>query len=265
MRLTGCFLLWLSLSSAETLATPASGVFLKATVTGHVMIVGQVFLNGAGPFRMIVDTGSASSSVSPAVARRLQLKPVYAVQQSTVSATHRVPVAFLDEVRTGSVSDHQVEAMITTAPLDGVDGVLGQSWLAHHDYLLDYRNHQIVLDSDSAGSGVRLPLGTSDGRPMVMAVVEGQNRPMVIDSGSSSIVLFEKLGPASPAWAVVDGGGSAAPAQRCTVRFGLSAGQERRADAVRVNTRDFDTGLLPASAFGSVFISNRSGFVEFRK
>jgi hypothetical protein len=36
-------------------------------------------------------------------------------------------------------------------------------------------------------------------------------------------------------------------------------------DAVRIDVHGLGPGLLPASAFASVFVSNREGFVEFSR
>jgi hypothetical protein len=82
--------------------------------------------------------------------------------------------------------------MIGDVSQAGVDGVLGQSWLVRHDYLLDYRNRRIALDIPAAGSGVRVPIRSPDGRPVVAASIDGRVRELVVDSGASAVVLYEK-------------------------------------------------------------------------
>src|ERR1035437_10392279 len=106
---------------------------------------------------MLFDTGNASGIVRPQIARRLNLKPSYSVDQASVAGLRRVPVAILDEVRAGSASDRSVEAIIGDVFQSGVDGVLGESWLVRHDYLIDYRNPRIALDGSPAGTGIRVP------------------------------------------------------------------------------------------------------------
>ena len=154
MRLA-CFLFTLAAVSAaaQDLAV-RTGVLLKTSLAGHALVLNDVFLNGAGPFRMLIDTGNATSIVRPEIARRLNLKPAYTVDQASVAGVRRVPVAILDEVRAGSVSDRSVEAIIGDVFESGVDGVLGESWLVRHDYLIDYRNHRIALDGSPAGTGI---------------------------------------------------------------------------------------------------------------
>jgi predicted aspartyl protease len=234
-------------------------------VWGHALVLGGVFLNGSGPYRMLIDTGNASSIVRPELARKLNLRVRYLVEQASVAGVKRVGVATLDEVTVGDVSDRAVEAMIADVFQPGVDGVLGGSWLVRHDYLLDYRNHRIELDGLAAGSGVRVPLRSADGRPVIAASIDSTARELVVDSGASAVVLYEEPAIDGGWTAQLQANGGAVPAQRCTVRFGVGEARERRMDAVRIDVRGVGPGLLPASAFASVFVSNREGFIEFTR
>lgn len=45
----------------------------------------------------------------------------------------------------------------------------------------------------------------------------------------------------------------------------LGGGRGRLVDAVRLDIHEQGHGLLPTGAFASVFVSNREGFVEFRR
>jgi predicted aspartyl protease len=232
------------------------------SAAGQALVLQDVYLNGAGPYRMLIDTGNSSSIVRPEVARRLNLKAAYTVEHATVAGLRKVPVAILDEVRSGAVSDQRVEAMICDVFQPGVDGVLGESWLVRHDYLLDYRHRRIALDGAAAGSGVRVPLRSEDGRPAVTASIDGQAQELVVDSGASAVVLYERP---TGATARLEANGGSAAGQTCRVRMSLAGGSNRMLQAVRVEAAGLGAGLLPASAFGSVYVSNREGFVEFGK
>jgi predicted aspartyl protease len=238
-------------------------LFLPAlAAAGQSLVLHDVYLNGAGPYRMLIDTGNASSIVRPEVARRLNLKTAFTVDHATVAGVRKVPVAILDEVRAGAASDQAVEAMICDVFQAGVDGVLGESWLVRHDYLLDYRHRRIELDGAPARSGVRVPLMSEDGRPVVAASIDGKPRELVVDSGASAVVLY---GRAAALTSRVDANGGSAAAQTCRVRMSLGGGNDRLLEAVRVEARGLGAGLLPASAFTTVYVSNREGFVEFGK
>ena len=97
------FALLLFLAAAD--ATGGDGIPLATSTAGDGLIVDRVYLNGTGPFRMLVDTGNATSIVRPEVAWRLGLKPRYLVEQDSVAGTRRAPAAILDEVRAGGATD----------------------------------------------------------------------------------------------------------------------------------------------------------------
>ena len=240
-----------ALSAAEEIA-------LKADRVEHVLVLKQVYLNDQGPFRMMIDTGAASCLIRPAFAKRLGLFPVYAVEQETVAGVKRVPTAMFDDVRIGLVSDHRVEVMITDVKLPGVDGVLGQSWLVRHDYLLDYRGRRLVLDASAPERGVRAALRTSDGRPGISADVNGRRQDLVVDSGASVLILFGRSAVAGGSMVLTNSGSVEAETGSARVTIGGSYNRV-------LTTAEFSAppqpGLLPAAAFNSVYISNRDGLV----
>lgn len=180
------------MKSAAFLLLVTTSAFAKPD---PLIILNDVFLNGDGPFRMMVDTGNASSIIRPEVTRRLKSRPVFAVEQATVAGISISPVVMLNEVRAAGVIDRTVEAMVADTPLPGVDGVLGGSWLIRHDYLLDYKHRRIVVDGAPLVGGIRTNLRSidgrfADGRPIIVTEVDGQQREMVLDSGASTVVLF---------------------------------------------------------------------------
>src|ERR1700677_1460189 len=77
---------------------------------GHTLILETVYLNGQGPFRMMVDTGNASSLIRPQVAEKLGVRAAYSVDQVTSAGFHRVPVIVIDRLMVGPVIDRQIEA-----------------------------------------------------------------------------------------------------------------------------------------------------------
>ncbi len=256
-------IVWLFLLAATAVLTQAETP-LEASRVDHVLVLNKVFLNGVGPFRMMVDTGNASSLIRPRVAQRIKAHATYAVEQVTTGGTQVLPVVVLDEVEAGGVRDRAVEAMVGEIPFDGVDGVLGQSWLIRHDYFLDYRNHRVVVDAEPSAHGNRTVFRSTDGRPILAAEVDGRRADLVLDSGASVVVLFETGGRLRTR-ATIRTNAFLAQAEQGSVRIAVADGQARRMDAVRVNAAESAPGLLPANAFASVFVSNRYGFVELTR
>ena len=256
---SACLLVILTTGSAAQ--TPVS---LKAVRVGHFLVLKDVFLNGAGPFRMAIDTGNASSLIRPEVARRLEASAVYAVEQVTAAGVRRLPVVLLDRVTTGALTERTVEAMVGDVRLDAVDGLLGQSWLVRHDYLLDYRKNLVVLNESPSDRGSVIALHSADGRPSLSAKADGRPTELILDSGTSTVVLFDCTPQARPKAALLTNGGSG-KAEEATTRIALPGDRDRNMHAVCVSLPEQMPGLLPASAFSTVFVSNRDGYVRLSR
>ena len=265
---TQCFAVFLlaaiggSMYAAETTRiNRGAEVTLPLRRAGHTPILEAVYLNGQGPFRMMIDTGNASSLVRPQVAQKLGARAAYSVEQVTSAGVRRVPVMGIGRLTVGPVIDRQIEAMVGAVAMDGVDGVLGQSWLVRHDYLLDYRNRRLVLDGAAPEGAARTDLRSVDGRPAVAALVDGIALDLVLDSGADILVLFEhRLHNAGEATLLTNG--QSAGAELGSARVALGGSREQRMTAARVSSLQLSGGLLPANAFRAIYVSNRDGFVE---
>jgi len=237
----------------------AQGTIINASAIDHLLVLQKVYVNGDGPFRMMVDTGNASSLVRPSIARKLGLHRTGWLQQGTAATDRPVPAAWLDEVQVGNVIDKTVEVMIADVKFSGVDGVLGQSWLVRHDYLLDYRNHRLVIDGEAPKGGVRAALRSPDGRPAVVAEVSGRGQELIIDSGAHLLVLFERPLPVRQLRLLTNS--DSVVAQGCSAMVAIGDGYRRRMATAKVSAPRPSPGLLPAGAFSSVYVSNREGIV----
>lgn len=228
-------------------------------VIAYVPVIEGVYLNGRGPYRFLVDTGAESSVVSPDVARASGLTAAYRVEVMTVTGSRLVPAA--EATISVSGSDHRVEVLLYEPPLTGVQGVLGQNFLARSSYLIDYRNRRVVI-GESAVEGVRLPLRFSAGRPVVDTKPLGE---LVLDSGASNLVLFS-----SPDCVELQGPGILWTTQgRQKVSTGrlksLRVGDARLSNlTVALAGARSSGGLLPASLFASVYVNNREGYAVLR-
>jgi predicted aspartyl protease len=208
---------------------------------------------------MMIDTGNASSLLRPSVARKLGLRCTGSLEQVTAAGVRRVPAALLDEVRAGNVIDKLVEVMVADVEVSGVDGVLGQSWLLRHDYLLDYRHRRLVLNATPPAGGVKALLRSSDGRPAILAEVDNRRQELLVDSGAQLLVLYEHGVVVAQARLLTNG--EPAPAEICSAKVAIGPNYFRKMTAAKVNPSSQTLGLLPAAAFGSVYVSNRDGVV----
>lgn len=171
------------------------------------MPAAEVRIRGAGPFRFGVDTGAASTLISTRLAASLGLKPDYRVELVTASGSRLVPATARTAVSVAGLEVPNVEVLWCDWGLpDGVDGILGQSFLAGHSYKIDTRAGLVSFGTFPAPQREALPVEWIDGRMAVKARAPGgRTLRLIVDSGASEIVLWPKrpirLNGASPALA----------------------------------------------------------------
>lgn len=231
---------------------------LPAENLAHTMMITQVYLNGHGPFRMIVDTGAGSSTLAPGAAGRIGARAQYRVERLTASGVDTVAAGPVT-VAVGDVVEEGIEMLFSPIGQSGADGVLGQNWLDRYSYLLDFRNRQVILNAAPPPSGLRLALREREGRPCVAATVDGVRQDLVIDSGASTLVLFRRGSRGARQATLTTNAGSAMAVQgRALVSIG---DRFRRVFESAELASSSGAGLLPASSFQAVYVSKQSGLV----
>lgn len=162
----------------------------------------MVTVNGKGPFRFIIDTGTGGDAmVSPQFAEELNL-PI--VGHGTLSdpsgeGVRRTPIVLLDTLEVAGVRFTGVRAVSHDffAELGTCDGILGFTLFRNYLLTLDFPNRLVTLESGSLapdGSRSVLPFRMPHGIPVALlkfdklGLVEAQ-----LDSGGGGLVLPEKL------------------------------------------------------------------------
>jgi predicted aspartyl protease len=245
------------------------------TIDERGAVIVEARINGAGPFKFIVDTGASRSIVADDLATALGA-PV--VARSEIVGSAGSDMRFV--VRLGSVTldSARVDALLAVvvpaarlSPLGrGVRGLLGQDFLSAFNYTLDYRRGRLTWDEaltcDARGA---VPMMAAEGR-FVLALEDQRGTPlrMVPDSGAEVAMLFHvpeaRTGPA----AVVAGlSGSGRVAQLTaieTLRVGSVTLRNLRAYAIQRDDEHAD-GLLPLHEFGSVSFAAGGGCMIARR
>jgi predicted aspartyl protease len=168
-------------------------------------VIVPVWIDGSGPFRFLLDTGSNLSAVSETLVASWSLTPVAKTALTTVGGVAMRPVVQLGDVSVGTVTRTGLLASIATPDElsilgAGVDGMLGQDFLATYNFTVDYRRKRLLWDGHPGVAAVRLPLVPRDGRFVVRLPAGLGQEPleMVPDTGSSSFVMFARDN--TPAW-----------------------------------------------------------------
>jgi predicted aspartyl protease len=168
-------------------------------------VVLPAFVDGLGPFRFLVDTGSTSSAIADTVAAALGLRPIAKSELVSASGRTMLPVVRLGRTTVGAAGrEGLLASLLRSGDLDqltaGIQGVLGQDFLGGRDYTLDYQRRRFSWHVDPAigNRGTRLALLPSDGRFLVELpqAATGTVVRLVPDSGSAMLVVFEGDGTA---------------------------------------------------------------------
>jgi hypothetical protein len=162
----------------------------------HALIVIPVRINQSGPFDFMVDTGSQVTVIDPSLAAELNLRPQGRVGLVSVASVAQASVTLLDRLEADS---HVVEKspaivqdlrQIQTAD-PRIRGVLGESFLAHFDLLIDYEHKLLCLDETSAmrdsvagESGSVGPRGINEHRGGAASIARAYASALLADADS---------------------------------------------------------------------------------
>lgn len=159
-----------------------------------------VMVNGRGPYRFLIDTGTgAQALVSPELAEELALPAVghARVTDPTGQGEQRSDVVWIDSLNVAGLEFQEVEAV--QHRLFGEEqhcqGVLG--FRLFEDYLmtLDYPRRRLVLSAGvltDTGGGL-LPFHMEDGIPIVTLQIEQMSVDAQIDTGGTGLSLPDAI------------------------------------------------------------------------
>jgi hypothetical protein len=202
LNVVWCFHLFAAAVPAVTTKVVDSGVIpFKLDDNGAIVV--PVRINDKGPFSFLIDTGSSHSAIADSLAARLQLPTVAKAEVVSASGQSMRPVAQLETTAVGAaMSGGLLASVLPSATLvslgPGVQGVLGQDFLATFDYTLDYKRRELSwgVEGESEAPAARLAMTPDAGRFLV-SLPQGSGRGvirLVPDTGSAALVIFDRVG-----------------------------------------------------------------------
>jgi Aspartyl protease len=149
-----------------------------------------VYINGQGPYRLVLDTGANHSGVTAEVARSLglSLDDARQVLLRGVTGSAAVPTIRTNTFVAGDLHDSDARLPIVTDALGGAEGVLGTDGMQNRRITIDFRHDFINIArsrDEHAPPGYRvIPFETMRGNLLVVAAQLGRVRiKAIIDTG----------------------------------------------------------------------------------
>ena len=262
---------------AGWLIGPAFGATADLRVKDGFAILKDVFVDGRGPYRFLLDTGSDSCVIDPKLAAEIGFIPSHRVEVASVGGDRFIVGGFGTFTIAGE-SAEKVEVLVYDLNRmrrtdSKIRGVIGQSLLSRFNYTLDLDQKELRLGDDPSASGEgweRVDLQRYSGRP---GVILQSGTSLVIDSGASHLILFsegeEKMGKQvmrSGNAQLLSSASSVSASLAKLLRIRVGNGVLADVDAAllgqsaRASGREED-GLLPARLFRAVHVNNRDGYV----
>ena len=293
-----------ALALARAHADPACPAGISAT---HILLLESaqiavpVDINGTGPFKFVLDTGSQLTVLEPSLAKQLELPDVGSVGVISVAGRSTANLAGVEtlsigsrEIRLPRVAVLDLGAIQRVNP--EVRGILGQDFLAHFDLLIDPQHMLLCFDREGRmqhklnGEHIPVLLPSVDPTPkpfpdplLIAAHLEGggsDSAVLKLDCGGNvpllfqSPVLFESKQHGHEHSSQIREG--SALGRRTTLSFHATAPRNVVIGSRRYRGVTFFTpvsaggapragvdGLLPITLFKRVFISNRDHYVIF--
>jgi predicted aspartyl protease len=206
----------------------------------------QAYVNDAGPYRFLVDSGADRSVVSTDMAAALGLPEAGQVMLQSMAGRSLVNTVRVDSLRMGESVARNLRVPALPAASIGADGLLGIDALATQRILLDYQRRRVtVQSSDSAAKLDRL------GGPNEI-VVTARRR-------GGQLIITKVRADGLPLYAVIDSGsevtlGNMLLAERLYRRRQLTDPQEIVMTSVTGETLTAQMGILPELRIGNLVL-----------
>lgn len=169
---------------------PAASEIIASQTDRFSRMTVPVTIEGQGPFRFMIDTGSQATVVTRGLRDRLGLPSLGQATLVGMAATKQVEVVRLDGLEFAARVFDAIHAPILEELHIGADGILGLDSLQDLRVLIDFRTHSIAVDDLRALGGDRgyeivVRARRKLGRLIITdAMIDGVRTAVVIDTGA---------------------------------------------------------------------------------
>lgn len=182
-----------------TLADAASfegpqGDVIAADADRYRRMTVPVTIEGAGPYKFMVDTGSQTTVVSRSLGESLQLPSLGTATVIGMAGSKSVDIVRLDGLELASRMFDNLEVPVLEAQHIGADGILGLDSLQDLRVVIDFRANSIAVDDAKALGGDRgyeivVRARNKKGRLIITdAEIDGVRTAVIVDTGSQGSI-----------------------------------------------------------------------------
>lgn len=193
----------------------ADRVDLPTVQVGGDLLAIYARVNGAGPYRLLVDTGCGLLTVSPAVAVAAGLKPQFSHDVGAETGGFRAMLAHIDRVESGGLTLEDLYAVILppgnlVLEALGCDGIVGIADFDNVVLEIDFPANQVsVIRQGTQSYPLEVAVPFSGVFPEVVIDVAGVKSHCLVDTGFEGGIDVAELDSyplvSSPSWATVTG------------------------------------------------------------
>lgn len=155
-------------------------------------IVAPVLINGLGPFRLVVDTGANSTTLTTSLADKLGIDYLNAdtVILNGVTGSSVVPRVHIDSIELGALTLKEQPVMIVTPEvMANADGILGVAGLRDKQLVVDFKRDEVSIHRSRQVSSKYISIRArrvAGGLLVAPARLGGVRTLVVIDTGAES-------------------------------------------------------------------------------
>jgi Aspartyl protease len=248
----------------------------------NTIVIVSLTANGEGPFDFVLDTGTDTTLVDPLLAARLSLPAAGEIRLNSLAGSQTVTSSVIQKLTVGHAQVQNLYVLIQdlseARKIDPtITGIVGQNFLSHFNYLLNYQAHAIQFELSTeirtAIEGDSVLMQTTGNRMIVAATMESPARArlrLTLDSGASAVMLVGR-----PAQVIVlqenkVGMGTGGDFRTLVGRVKLLTVGSAQFQDVQVllvkepaQWEQIEDGVLPTAFFRALYVNNKEGFVIF--
>ncbi len=153
-----------------------------------------VTIEGKGPFRFMIDTGSQATVITQTLSDKLQLKPVGTATVVGMASAEPVELVQLNGLEFAARVFDNISAPLLEERNVGADGIIGLDSLQDMRVLINFRDYTIAVDQSKSrysnrGYEIVVRARRKLGRLIITdAMIDGVRTAVIIDTGAQSSV-----------------------------------------------------------------------------